>query len=133
METYLPETFHSLRNISTLVIHMTIQTSVVVVLQRWIQKTGTKTIEEVLIMYTYNTYNVENVHRKSNVLHYDVHETHRFDLVKHNHIEKNLKVGRIYGICKGIWMEFVFWLCIYFELCGIYDFRQCLSWELRLT
>ena len=55
-----------------------------------------------------NTYNVENVHRKSNVLRYNVHETHQFDLVKHNHIEKNLKVGRIYGICKGIRMDFVF-------------------------
>ena len=39
-----------------------------------------------------NTYNVENVRRKSNILRYDVHETHRFDLVKHNHIEKNMKV-----------------------------------------
>ena len=48
MERYLPETFQWSRNISILVVHMIIQTSIVVVRQKLIQKIHIETIQEVI-------------------------------------------------------------------------------------
>ena len=47
-----------------------------------------------------------------------------------------LRAGRIFGICDGLCIYFVYevyGLCIYFGLCGIYDFRPGLSCESRVV
>ena len=50
--------------------------------------------------------------------------------------KNGLRAGRIFGICDELCTYFVYevyGLCIYFGLCGIYDFRPGLSCESRVV